>query len=225
MFSNMASSLIRSVRVNEDAVGNPAVPGRIITTLEKAKELRPFVEKLITLACKASVHEERAEEFATSAEPGSDAWRNWRTSSQWNQWNQAIAPAVAKRRRAFAILRDKEAVDILFDELVARFRDRDGGYTRVVRLAKPRLGDSGVRALIEFVGENDRIRSKRKAPVIADEDEANDETPQHEAEETVAETEATAPEAQTQLDDDATKQPEEGTGSDVKDEQASSEEN
>ena len=40
------------------------------------------------------------------------------------------------------MLRDKEAVEILFDELAERFRDRPGGYTRVVRLARPRLGDA-----------------------------------------------------------------------------------
>ena len=68
------------------------------------------------------------------------------------------------RRRAFSVLRDDEAVSILFDELAERFEDRPGGYTRVIRLATPRLGDAGQRALIEFVGENDRVRrSKAKA--------------------------------------------------------------
>jgi large subunit ribosomal protein L17 len=71
------------------------------------------------------------------------------------------------RRRAFADLRDDSAVEILFDDLAARFQDRTGGYTRVVRLARVRLGDAGEQALIEFVGTNDRVKSrKRKAPVV-----------------------------------------------------------
>jgi large subunit ribosomal protein L17 len=166
MLRNMAASLIRTLRSEEDDPNRPVVSGRIVTTLPKAKELRPFVEKLVTLAKKAAPHEARAAEYATDAARHSDEWKAWRASEKWQRWSAAMAPAVACRRRAFAVLRDHEAVSILFAELAERFRDRDGGYTRVVQLAAPRLGDAGRRALIEFVGERDRVKRRRAAPVV-----------------------------------------------------------
>ena len=170
MFMNMANSLIKSLRVDEDAPNVPRTPGRIITTVAKAKELRPYVEKLITMARKSQAYEENASQYATSAEKNSAEWKTWRESDQWQQWAQAMAPAVALRRRAFALLRDNRAIAILFDELRERFADRPGGYTRVVRLAEVRLGDAGQKAFIEFVGENDRVQTRRQAPVVVDEE-------------------------------------------------------
>jgi large subunit ribosomal protein L17 len=85
---------------------------RIITTLPKAKAVKPFVEKLVTLSKDPSQH---------------------------------------NRRRAFAELRSKETVGKLFDVLGPRFQARPGGYCRIVKLAKRRLGDAGERAILEFV--------------------------------------------------------------------------
>lgn len=85
---------------------------RIVTTIQKAKAVKPFVEKMVTLAKEPTQHH---------------------------------------RRRAFAKLRNKNAVEKLFDTLGPRFKDRPGGYCRIVRLSKPRLGDNGQRAILEFV--------------------------------------------------------------------------
>src|SRR5690606_18667480 len=82
MFRNMASSLIRAVRVDEDDRTAPKVPGRIVTTVPKAKELQPYVERLVTLARQALPHEEAADEFATDAERNSPEWKQWRTSER-----------------------------------------------------------------------------------------------------------------------------------------------
>ena len=177
MFRNMAVSLLRTVRPEQGAENQPKVQGRIITTVPKAKELRPMVEKLITLAKKALPHLEAAEQHAIQAERNSAEWKSWRNSDGWQQWSNAIAPAIKYRRRAFDILRDKEAVDILFTEIAPQFRDREGGYTRIVEIAARRLGDSGRQALIEFVGERDRVK-QRKAPKVVASQPATTTTPE-----------------------------------------------
>ena len=165
MFRNMAVSLIRTLRSDENDPQKPKVAGRIVTTVPKAKELRPFVEKLITLGKKTAAAYREAEPLATSEARNSEGWKRWRQSDDWQKWARTVAPAVDLQRRAYAALRDKEAVDILITELADRFEDRPGGYTRIVRIAKPRLGDSGAQAIIEFVGERDRVKSKRRSPM------------------------------------------------------------
>ena len=138
----------------------PKKQGRIVTTLSKAKEVRPLVEKCITIARKAQKHLREAESFKTSAARGTDQWRKWRTSAQWQQWNKAIAPAVAMRRRIIQLIGSKEAATILLDIIGPRFENRKGGYTRILKMATPRLGDAGARAILEFVGQNDRHKEK-----------------------------------------------------------------
>jgi len=179
LLRNLASSLFLTERDElfyEDLqqpdgqkVNPPAEKGRIVTTLEKAKEVKPLVERCITIARRSLVHNENAQEHATDAERRSDDWESWRNSDAWNKWNSAIAPVLAARRRCLKLLGNKEAVEVLFDDIAERYADRDGGYTRVLRLATPRLGDAGTRAILELVGKRDRVQQKSEMPDFNDE--------------------------------------------------------
>ena len=164
LLRSLATALLLTERDAELDDNKPKVKGRIITTIEKAKEVRPLVERCITIARRALPHQQAADELEPNADRNSEQWRSWRKSDRWQQWNQKIAPVVAARRRALRLLGSKQAVKILFDEVAPRFADRDGGYTRVLRLAKPRLGDAGTRAILEFVGKNDRVRRTAARP-------------------------------------------------------------
>ncbi len=94
---NMATSLFRH--------------GRIETTEAKAKELRPYAERLITLARRGDVH---------------------------------------SRRLAARKIQDRQVLGTLFDDIAPRYRDRPGGYTRILKLGH-RKGDAAEMALIELV--------------------------------------------------------------------------
>jgi len=163
---SLASALFLTERDAEFDDNKPKVKGRIITTISKAKEVRPLVEKCITVARRGLVAEQAAVEFGTTSERGSDGWKAWRKSEKWNKWNQAIAPSVAARRRCLQLIGDKGAVKALFAEVAPRFMERPGGYTRILRLAKPRLGDAGTRAVLEFVGVRDRVAEHSVRPTF-----------------------------------------------------------
>jgi large subunit ribosomal protein L17 len=74
------------------------------------------------------------------------------------------------------MLGDKQAVRILFADIAPRFADRTGGYTRVLKLPKPRLGDAGARAIVEFVGVHDRVVARSQKPAF-DGEESAEKTP------------------------------------------------
>jgi large subunit ribosomal protein L17 len=104
MFANMAASLIEHEQ--------------IVTTLPKAKEMKPFMDKLITLAKRGDLH---------------------------------------ARRQAISKVRNEAAVQKLFDVFGERYKDRDGGYTRVLK-AGFRHGDNAPRAVIELVDRDEDAR-------------------------------------------------------------------
>ena len=198
MLRNLATALFLTERdesyyeslsgADGSKVNPPAYKGRVITTIHKAKEVKPLVEKCITIAKKALPAIEAAEALNTDADRNSADWKQWREGEGWQKWNAAIAPATTARRRAFALLRDKEAVEILFEDVAPRFTERTGGYTRVMRLAKPRLGDAGIRAILEFVGVHDRVNQVSEKPSFAGDD--TPETVPAAADEATAEPEA-----------------------------------
>jgi large subunit ribosomal protein L17 len=179
LFRNLMTALLLTER--DDAyyeglltpLGKPVNPpshkGRIVTTLEKAKEVKPMMDRAITIAKKVLPAQEKAKEFGTNAERNSQAWKQWRESENYKKWVAANAPVVNARRRVFSILRDKEAVSLLFDVVAPRFVNRAGGYTRVLRMSNPRLGDNGTQGILEFVGKHDRVAAKSSpAPAVVD---------------------------------------------------------
>ena len=116
MFVNMATSLLEHEQIK--------------TTLPKAKELKPYIDKLITLAKRGDLH---------------------------------------ARRMAASQIRQDPAVKKLFDELGARYKDRQGGYARVLR-AGFRYGDMAPMAIIELVDRDPAAKGAAdKARVAAEE--------------------------------------------------------
>ncbi len=111
MLANLAAALIKHEQ--------------IVTTLPKAKDLRPIVEKLVTLGKRGGLH---------------------------------------ARRQAIAQMRDIAMVRKLFDVLGPRYKDRKGGYTRVLK-AGFRYGDSAPVAVIEFVDRDVEAKGKDSGPV------------------------------------------------------------
>ena len=67
---------------------------------------------------------------------------------------------LAARRRAFAFMQSHDAVKKLFDDIAPRFKDRNGGYTRVIKFGH-RRGDAAMLSIIEFTGNEEQTKSKK----------------------------------------------------------------
>ncbi len=168
LLRNLAISLIMTERDVEDFDTKEMAPkkaGRIITTVPKAKELRPFIEKLVTKAVRAQAAINAAAAIEFKGDKRSPEYKAWRESDAWKEWVKASAPAVAARRAVYEKLNNREAVTLLFDVIAPRYVERAGGYTRILKLAKPRLGDAGKQALIEFVGKDEYSNSKATSSI------------------------------------------------------------
>jgi len=114
---------------------------RIITTLPKAKELRPFAERAITLGKRALLSE------APEA-----ALHNRRLASAYFQTgNTGRVPDGGYKRARMPRTAGVFALNKLFDEIASRYADRPGGYTRILKLGA-RRGDGAELALIELIG-------------------------------------------------------------------------
>ena len=116
MFRNMSASLIKHEQIT--------------TTVAKAKELRPYVEKLVTLAKRGGL---------------------------------------ANRRLAQSRLMDDTQLVKLFDVLAERYKDRNGGYTRVIK-AGIRASDAAPIAIIEFVDRDVDAKGQDSGPVLNEEE-------------------------------------------------------
>ena len=100
---------------------------QITTTLPKAKELRRYIEKIITLGKQGDLQ---------------------------------------SRRKSISILQDQKMVKKLFDTLAVRYKDRNGGYTRVIKLGN-RFGDNAPMAVIEFVERDEDAKGQDSGPIVA----------------------------------------------------------
>jgi large subunit ribosomal protein L17 len=132
MLRNLATSLINS----RDE--------RITTTLPKAKELRPFIERAITLSRRARTVD--GDDAAAQA-----LHLRRQAAGFFHSGNTAMKPATGKRGQ----LRPQRTAGVaalkrLFDELGERYKDRPGGYTRILKLGH-RDGDDAELAIIELV--------------------------------------------------------------------------
>jgi large subunit ribosomal protein L17 len=112
--------------------------GAIRTTEVKAKELRRFVERLITAAKKGTLHARRR----VIAEIGHD---------------RDLFDREGERQ-------EKSVVQKLFDEIAPRYEDRNGGYTRLIRLAERRIGDAGRQVILQLVEESTGERDAAAGP-------------------------------------------------------------
>jgi large subunit ribosomal protein L17 len=109
----------------------------ISTTIQKAKEIKPFVEKLITLAKRGKLQHRRR------------------------------AISLLGNRRIVALedgepVQKGTVIGKLFSELGPRYLDRPGGYSRIVHLALRRLGDNGQLVLLQLLGKDEPVKKARK---------------------------------------------------------------
>jgi large subunit ribosomal protein L17 len=157
MFRNMANALFE----HEE----------IVTTVAKAKELRPFAEKMITLARRGALANREAEQVRQRAD--GMAKPSPQRDEVMNEWRQKVAPVLHVRRLLISRLgnhriKNDDDYDTIIQKLLGsigpRFAERPGGYTRILKLAKRRLGDAGPQAVISLVTADGSSPKKSRTP-------------------------------------------------------------
>jgi large subunit ribosomal protein L17 len=151
MLRNLATSLIN------------ARDERIVTTVPKAKELRPFVERVITLA-------KRAGTLSGDDAPAQSLHLRRQAAGFFHAGNTRRSEDATRGRKQTEIPRTAgvAALKRLFDELGKRYAERPGGYTRIIRLGR-RDGDNAELAIIELVDnprEREALDSKKAKTVV-----------------------------------------------------------
>ncbi|MEM8835142.1 MAG: 50S ribosomal protein L17 [Planctomycetota bacterium] len=139
--------------------------GQVVTTVQKAKAVQPMVEKIVTLAKRGDLHarrqviaklggDRRAFAWLYTARNASDEERDRvrNMSDRATQFFDIPDSDEVERNRYGELRKAPMLVKHIFDNVGPRFADRDGGYTRIVRLGKRRIGDAAEYALIQFVG-------------------------------------------------------------------------
>lgn len=142
--------------------------GQVVTTVPKAKAVQPMVEKIITLAKRGDIHARRLVTARLGGDRGAFDWlyvaKN--ASDQEKEHVQQMREDAAQyfdlpessqveRNRYGEIRKSPRLIKHIFENVAPRFRDRAGGYTRIVKLGQTRVGDASELCVIQFVGAED----------------------------------------------------------------------
>jgi large subunit ribosomal protein L17 len=139
--------------------------GQITTTIPKAKAVQPMVEKIITLAKRGDLHarrlviakmgrDRRGFEWLYTAKNASDDEKAavGRLRDRASAYFNIPDGAQVERNRYGELRSSPKLVKHIFENVAPRFKDRAGGYTRVIKLGKHRIGDAAELCVIQFVG-------------------------------------------------------------------------
>jgi large subunit ribosomal protein L17 len=139
--------------------------GQITTTVPKAKAVQPFVEKIITKAKKGDLHARRQVIALLGGDRNAFDWiyspkdatdREREQVQELRERAEAFFPIPdsdqVERNRYGELRKSPKLVRHIFENVAPRFADRPGGYTRIVKLAYTRVGDSAEMCVLQFVG-------------------------------------------------------------------------
>ncbi len=139
--------------------------GQITTTLPKAKALQPFVEKIVTLAKRGDLHarrlviarmggDRRGFDWLYVAKGASDQEKEHVTKLKefTEQFFKLPEGSKVERNRYGELRKAPKIVKHIFENIAPRFKDRAGGYTRIVKLGRHRIGDAAELCVIQFCG-------------------------------------------------------------------------